>query len=111
MRRTFALASFALLLFQPVFAADAPMFRGNAEHTGVYDGAGTTAFGGVKWTFHAKGAFVASPAVVGDLVFAGSTDGFLYAVNRGIGTLKWKFETKGRVVSSPAAAGGIVYFG
>ncbi len=109
--RTFALASVAILLFQPVWAADAPMFRNNSQHTGVYDDAGKTAFGGVKWTFHAKGAFVASPAVVGDTVFAGSADGFLYAVNRGAGTLKWKFETKGRVVSSPAVAGGIVYFG
>lgn len=111
MRRRLALVSLAVLIFQPAMAADAPMFHGNAQHTGVYGGAGTAALGGVKWAFHAKGAFVSSPAVVGDKVFVGSTDGFLYAVNRGAGTLKWKFETKGRVVSSPAVAGGIVYFG
>jgi outer membrane protein assembly factor BamB len=92
-------------------AADAPMFRGDAQHTGAYAGQGTTVFGGVKWSFHAKGAFVSSPAVVGDTVFAGNTDNFLYAVNRDSGALTWKFETKGRVVSSPAVAGGMVYFG
>jgi eukaryotic-like serine/threonine-protein kinase len=92
-------------------ATDAPMFRGDAAHSGVYAGAGSTAFGGVKWAFHAKGAFISSPAVAGDSVFVGNTDNFLYAVNRDTGALKWKFETKGRIVSSPAVASGIVYFG
>lgn len=110
MRRAFILAS-ALIIIQPVFAADAPMFRGGPQHTGVYAGAGKTVFSGVKWTFHVKGAFVSSPAVADDTVYAGATDGFLYAVNRETGSLKWKFETKGRVVSSPAVANGIVYFG
>jgi eukaryotic-like serine/threonine-protein kinase len=100
-----------IALAAPCSAGDVPMFRGDPQHTGVFDGRGATAFGGVAWSFHVKGAFVASPAVVGDTVFAESTDGFLYAVNRSNGALKWKFETKGRVVSSPAVANGIVYFG
>lgn len=92
-------------------AADAPVFRGDAAHSGVYGGSGTTQLDGLAWTFHAKGGFVASPAVAGDTVYAGSFDGFLYAVNRATGALQWKFETKGRVVSSPAVANGIIYFG
>lgn len=110
MRLFLALASFALLATH-ASAADVPNFRGNPQHTGVFDGRGTTTFDGVSWTFHAKGGIVSSPTVVGGTVFAGSTDGFVYAVNRSTGTLKWKFETKGRVVSSPAVANGIVYFG
>jgi FOG: WD40-like repeat len=92
-------------------AADAPMFRGDAAHTGVYAGSGATRLDGLVWTFHANGGFIGSAAVVGDTVYAGSIDGNLYAVNRATGALKWKFETKGRVVSSPAVANGIVYFG
>jgi outer membrane protein assembly factor BamB len=108
MRCALTLACF--LALSPALAADVPMFRGNPQHTGAFDGNGRTSLDGVKWTFHAKGAFVSSPAVVGDTVFIGSTDGNLYAVNRRAGTLKWKFETKGRVVSSPAVAQGMVYF-
>jgi eukaryotic-like serine/threonine-protein kinase len=111
MRTALALVSMMFLAFAPASAADPAMFRGNARHSGVYGGAGTTALAGVKWTFHAKGAFIASPAVTADTVFAGSTDGALYAVDRSDGTLKWKYETKGRVVSSPAVTGGSVYFG
>ena len=87
------------------------MFRGDAQHSGVFTGKGVTAFDGLAWTFHSKGPLIGSPAVVGDTVYAGSADGFVYAVNRATGTLKWKFESKGRVVSSPAVANGVVYFG
>jgi outer membrane protein assembly factor BamB len=110
MRLVLALAA-CVGLASAGIAADAPMFRGDALHSGVYGGSGVTRLDGLAWTFHAKGAFVSSPAVVGDTVYAGSFDGFLYAVDRATGALKWKFETKGRVVSSPAVAGGIVYFG
>jgi outer membrane protein assembly factor BamB len=106
------LALAAFLSFAAIAsAADVPMFRGNPAHTGVFEGKGAAAFDGLAWTFHAKGAFVSSPAVVGDTVYAGSTDGKLYAVTRATGAVKWKFETKGRVVSSPAVANGLVYFG
>jgi outer membrane protein assembly factor BamB len=56
---------------------------------------------------HAAGLAISSPAVVGDLVFVGSTDGNFYAVDRESGTLQWKFEAKSRITSSPAVAGGL----
>ena len=87
------------------------MFRGNPEHSGVYDSAGVAKFNSVKWQFHTSGQVISSPAVVGATVYAGSTDGNLYALNRESGTLKWKFEAKSRIASSPAVSGGLVYFG
>src|SRR6266568_4481417 len=100
-----------LLTSLPALAENAPMFRGNPEHTGFYDAAGVAKFSGVKWTFHAEGQLISSPAVDGAVVYVGSTGGNLYAVDRETGAEKWKFDTKSRIASSPAVAGGMVYFG
>ena len=86
------------------------MFRGNLRHTGVYESAGVTKFSAVKWKFHTGGMVIGSPAVSGGVIYFGSTDGNLYAVNAESGTLKWKFETKSRIPSSPAVSRGSVYF-
>src|ERR1700757_3402329 len=64
----------------PGFAVDAPTFRGDARHTGVYDAAGVPKLNGVKWTFHTEGRVIASPAIHGDTVYVGSTGGILYAI-------------------------------
>jgi outer membrane protein assembly factor BamB len=95
----------------PVFSQDAPMFRGNPQHSGVYDAAGVAKFSKVKWMFHTAGMVIGSPAVVGGVVYVGSTDGNLYAVDAESGAQRWKFDAKSRVPSSPAVSGGIVYFG
>ncbi len=102
---------FALLLCLPVFGQDSAMFRGNPQHTGVYQAAGVPSFTKVKWKFHSGGAVNSSPAVVGDTVYVGSNDNNLYAINLETGVLRWKFKTESRVASSPAVAGGVVYFG
>lgn len=86
------------------------MFRGNLQHTGVYEAAGVPKFTAVKWKFKTAGRVVSSPAVVADTVYVGSTDHNLYAVDRAAGTEKWKFTAGSRVTSSPAVAAGIVYF-
>jgi eukaryotic-like serine/threonine-protein kinase len=101
----------SLFLAARAYPENAPTFRGNTEHTGVYDATGVPSFSHVKWTFHAKGQLISSPAVDGATVYVGSTGGFLYAVDRAAGTEKWKFETKSRITSSPAVANGLVYFG
>jgi outer membrane protein assembly factor BamB len=87
------------------------MFRGNPQHSGAYDAAGVVKFSAVKWKFHTAGQFISSPAVVGNMIYIGSTDGNLYAVDRETGTQNWKFEAKSRIASSPAVSDGVVYFG
>ncbi len=87
------------------------MFRGNLQHTGVYEASGVPPFGKIKWKFHTAGRVISSPAVANGMVYAGSTDGNLYAVDLESGVQKWKFETKVRITSSPAVSGGVVYFG
>jgi hypothetical protein len=46
------LAGLFLCLGLPSFSEDVPMFRGNTQHTGVYEAAGVTKFTKVKWKFH-----------------------------------------------------------
>ncbi|MGE5647896.1 MAG: PQQ-binding-like beta-propeller repeat protein [Acidobacteriota bacterium] len=107
LRLSCALAALAPLLL----AQDAPMFRGNPQHTGVYNAAGLRKLTGVQWQFKTEGKVISSPAVTRDAVYIGSTDQHLYALDRATGRLKWKFKTASLVTSSPAVAGGFVYFG
>jgi outer membrane protein assembly factor BamB len=99
-----------LCLSLSISAQDAAMFRGDLQHTGVYDAAGVPKLNGVKWKFHTGGRVISSPAVVNGVAYVGSTDGNVYALEAGSGSLKWKFETKSWEVSSPAVVSGVVYF-
>ena len=55
--------------------------------------------------------FLSSPAVVSGLVYFGSGDQHIYAVDAATGILRWKFKTGNVVHGSPAVADGIVYVG
>ena len=52
-----------------------------------------------------------SPAVVGGIVYIGSTDNRTYALNATTGKQIWNYTTDWKVFSSPAVANGIVYTG
>ena len=100
-----------LTLNAPALGSDSAMFRGDLEHSGVYQSAGITHAPTVKWKFHTSGYVNSSPAVASGAVYVGSADGGLYAVNKDTGKLRWRFKTGSRVVSSPAVSDGNVYFG
>src|SRR3954468_21047255 len=92
------------------FAQDTPMFRNDLAHTGIYAAAGVPKLDGVKWAFHTHGEVVYLAAIVISIVYVGSNDGKLYAVDQQTGSQKWTFSTGARVASSPAVANGLVYF-
>ncbi|HJU89168.1 MAG TPA: PQQ-binding-like beta-propeller repeat protein, partial [Gemmatimonadaceae bacterium] len=54
-----------------------------------------------------------SPAVVGGVVYVGSRDGHLYAINARDGKLKWRFahDQTSWAISSPAVRDSVVYEG
>ena len=54
--------------------------------------------------------YVSSPAVVNGVVYIGSEDGNVYALNAATGASIWNYPTGGFVKSSPAVAGNVVYF-
>jgi outer membrane protein assembly factor BamB len=84
------------------------MFRGGPSHLGVYDSKVPMKLS-LKWAFSTNGAIVSSPAVANDLVYFGSADGGLYAVEAATGKLRWRFDAHGDVNSSPAVSGETVY--
>jgi len=84
------------------------MFGGDPAHTGVHITAAPANLS-LKWAFHSGGPIVSSPAIANGLVYIGSSDNFLYAVDARTGVLKWKFNAHGDVNSSPAVRGGLVY--
>src|SRR5207248_896608 len=93
-----AVVSICLLLFcVPSLCQEASMFRGNPRHTGVYEAAGVAKLNGIKWKFHTGGMVIGSPAIAGGVVYVGSADGNLYAIDSESGAQKWKFTTKSRI--------------
>ena len=109
--RFFRLSFSMLLCGTFVFSQDAPMFRNDLAHSGVYSAAGVPKLKGVKWAFHTNGEVVSSPAIVDGIVYVGSNDGKLYAIDQETGHAKWTFPTEARICSSPAVYHGLVYFG
>lgn len=55
--------------------------------------------------------FLSSPTVVDGVVYFGSGDNFVYAVDAMTGALRWKFQTGNVVHASPAVANGLVFIG
>jgi eukaryotic-like serine/threonine-protein kinase len=92
------------------FCSAQSMFRGDPAHSGVYAGPGPRKLQGVKWKFATGDRIVSSPVWSEGVLYFGSDDNNLYAVDAETGRQKWKYATQGPVPSSPAIAGGMVYF-
>jgi len=85
------------------------MFRGTPDHAGTYAAPPGHEFGGVRWTFATNGAVRSSPEILGGVVYVGSSDGYLYALDERTGRMRWRCAGGSAVTSSPAVAGGFVY--
>jgi outer membrane protein assembly factor BamB len=100
-----------IMALVPSAAAVDTMFRANAQHTGVYDNGGIVPTNTELWRFQTGGAVDSSPAVANGVVYVGSDDYNLYAIDALTGKEKWRFKTGDVVDSSPAVANGVVYVG
>ena len=107
------LSIFACLIFCAiVISADAQsMFRGNPAHTGVFSGPAPREFHGVKWKFPTGNRIVGSPVIEGQVIYFGSDDGNIYALDSQSGRQVWKTKTRGPVPATPAIANGTLYVG
>jgi serine/threonine protein kinase len=63
------------------------------------------------WTFECEDEIRGSPAYQNGLVYIGSVDNNLYAVNGFDGSFLWKYPTKGAIVGRPVVKDYSVYFG
>jgi outer membrane protein assembly factor BamB len=103
-------AALAVVLLLPVVAsADWPLFRGDPLMSGV---------GRAKlpdqlqerWTFKAGDAVEGAPAVANGVVYVGSMDKHLHALDLASGKPKWKTKL-GPINASPAVKGDKVFVG
>jgi PGF-pre-PGF domain-containing protein len=96
----------------PVSASDM-MFRYDATHSGNYTlVAGITGTSVSQlWNFTTENYVESSPAVANGIVYVGSDDGNVSALNASTGAQIWNFTTGGEVYSSPAVVNGTVYVG
>ena len=121
--RKYKIVSFSvvILLITVVFAAAVPaaaqtdtmQFRYNAQHTGDYSPvAGPVQPNNqLKWKYTTGDVVDSSPAVVNGVVYVGSIDGNVYALDATTGAKVWSYKTDGYVQSSPAVVNGVVYVG
>ena len=65
--------------------------------------------GTVAWEFRGAGPFDAVPAIEGDTVYAGSSDGRIYAIGVATGKERWRYDAKEELATRPAVAGGTLY--
>ncbi|OUL60450.1 PQQ-binding-like beta-propeller repeat protein [Flavobacterium sp. AJR] len=77
----------------------------------VFPGKGYLPLGDIKWKFKTDGKIFSSPIAKNGIVFIGSEDGFLYAIEEKSGNLKWKFKTNGAIHSSPSIYENTIFFG
>lgn len=109
-----AIACAAALLAAPppsshiAYAADWPMFRGNAARTG-YAAEQAAPPLTPAWTFRAGGGILSSPAVFEGVVYFGARDGGVYALDAGTGARLWRFQAANWVDASPCVSGSLVY--
>jgi outer membrane protein assembly factor BamB len=114
LRQSLVCAAASLLIFACVGESPVDgvtMFRGDARHSGDFGDGGPATLGGVQWRFATGGAVRSSPAVVGDWLYVGSSDGHLYALNRTTGSRRWSVDLGSPVNGSPAVADGLVVVG
>lgn len=80
-------------------------FEGSASHNMAVVAHGFHA----SWQFETGGSVVSAPAVVNGVVYAGSMDGCVYALNAASGQLIWSFAADNQVMSEPLVADGNVF--
>ena len=99
-----------------IVQTDWASFRYSARHKGSnpYENVlnpGNVAGIDRDWSYTTGNKVFSSPAVAGGVVYVGSFDRNVYALNAATGAKIWSSTTGAPIESSPAVAGGVVYVG
>jgi outer membrane protein assembly factor BamB len=88
-----------------------PQFRGSPALTGTVDIELPKPLR-LRWSFEAKDSIESSAAILDGVVYVGSMDSSLYALDLATGKLRWRYVAGGQVQeSSPCVHGGTVFVG
>lgn len=86
----------------------AATFLGGPSRGGQIETQGVDAPGQTVWAVHTDGPVRSSPIVADGVVYIGSHDGMLYAIDLEDGTIRWRYEVGEPVTAAPAVAGDVV---
>jgi outer membrane protein assembly factor BamB len=65
----------------------------------------------VKWIFKTGSSVVSAPTVVNGVVYIGSNDDNVYALDAHTGKKLWSYTTGAEIYSAPVSAHGVIYVG
>ncbi len=105
------IAAISLITVISIVTSPSTSHRGIAESPSTHDRsitASPSTSRPVGWTYTTISAVESSPAVVGGIVYVGSDDDNVYALDAATGHVRWTYTTGG-AVGSPAVAGDTVY--
>jgi outer membrane protein assembly factor BamB len=91
---------------------DVPLFRADAGRTGVQPGPGPIGKPSAVWTRRLSAAIEAQPVLAGGVLYVGSADGEIHAIDAGTGTPAWDtpFTTaKAGITNALVADGGQLF--
>ncbi|HMQ08742.1 MAG TPA: PQQ-binding-like beta-propeller repeat protein, partial [Saprospiraceae bacterium] len=84
-------------------------YRGTSDHNGVYQEAAFQIYS-LNWDFQSAGSIRGTATSSGDLLYSGSADGNVYALQSSNGAEVWRFKTGGAVHCKPAVFHNQVFF-
>ena len=87
-----------------------PNFHHDLQHTGATTSVAPRT-NQTKWFYTTTGKVDSSPAVSNGVVYFGSYDFNLYAMDASKGNFGWNYSTGAPIYSSPAVANGLVFVG
>jgi outer membrane protein assembly factor BamB len=103
------------LLVPAAAHAEWRQFHNTASRRGLTNHSGITRTEskhlGVAWNMSTGGTVKSSPVIANGILYIGSDDGKLWAINASTGAEVWSASTGDSIRSSPAVVGGIVYIG
>ncbi len=108
-RMTLSVLSLIFLLIGSGYSSDWELFRGNPLQNG-FSKAKLPEKLELKWKYSTKDSIEGSVTIAEGMVYAGSFDQHLYALNLQDGTLKWKVKL-GPIKSSPVVKKDRLYVG
>ncbi|HKJ06654.1 MAG TPA: PQQ-binding-like beta-propeller repeat protein [Flavobacteriaceae bacterium] len=86
------------------------MFLKTSNHTNNYLSSPIDTKPSVLWKFKTNAEVISSAVIVNNVLYIGSNDNNMYAINANNGNLIWKFKTKGKIPSTPLVANNKVMF-
>lgn len=87
-----------------------PMFHGDLMHSGYTASSGPLT-NQTLWRQPTNDTVLSSPTVAGGIVYVGTNNGKVLALNASMGQFLWSYKTGGAVYSSPAVSDNVIYFG